>query len=334
MKEQILNKVKSIKDVQSLVSYKKRLWVHRKDGSLQEVLDTNELQDFLTDIYSYELKDDYILYQTSNLSKLYKTNISGGDSFIAEGEFSLRGANVIGDFHICVLAKMNNSKVISILDNSLNKLNDFRYESFPIVELEIGSILYKNGKFELKDLHTNITKWSYELPEGHKFQKYPNQYFLSGDTLIANIKEKGYPDFQHSLVALDLKTGKIKWFINNIPWLFFFNELKNQIFLIDNRGIKEINPLNGKETNFLDFGFETNVLIPSTFIDDEHINVFCRNESEGINDKIITISLSNMSIDRLFVLDSDKHYNFDTPILHRNRIYLFETYLNEVFIYE
>ncbi|QCK15573.1 hypothetical protein [Mangrovivirga cuniculi] len=332
MKSLNLKLSQKIPDIKSIRLYDENLWVHYNNGDLSLLSLSGSLNKHLSDVEYYEKYDNKIFYQSKNLESLKSINIKTLERNEIEGEFSLLGCNVYGQNFFYVLSlDSSKTKVLSVLSKDLVFHKHIPGDSIPVSEFENGMIYSKKGGLSFLNIETMSTEWYFEFSENEKFQKYPNQFLISGTNLILNISKKSGFDTSHSLLAIDLKKGVKKW-VRDIPWLFFQD--KNRIFIIQDNKLVEIDPETGNEINSLKFNSKSNFSIPLTSIKNDKLNAFSRFDKNHYKDEIHSISLNNMTYEAIYQLDNIETYNFKSPIIAMDKVFLHETFTNQLFVYE
>lgn len=197
---------------------------------------------------------------------------------------------------------------------------------------------FDDTKFEVLDIKTGKSLWSYELPEGYTIfgtiQLVENVLFFNTYKDLNRYKKK---------IGIDVKTGKVLWEHNfEIPYeknniADTLNKDNNLCYGYLAKKYQVYNPVTGEMVLEKDMSsyYEQGVSPDKNAIYDNKL-WFVSGKGENVKFGAVNLETSEMDFVKDFPLNTaeqnDEH--FDTPVYHNGKLYLRGVHYNTLYIFE
>lgn len=324
---------KIIKDVEKISIFSDGILYKSSKNELFSLKEESVI--LLDKVYDYEVFNQSIFYQESNLEALYILNLYFQKKEFISGIFSLRGAFHINENNIYILGKENTSKVIYIFDTKtflLKSIVNANY--FPKLSANNLCFCEKKDAIYCFDSLLNNNLWSYSLPEGFKIFGAPEII----DNVVYILAYTSHFQESHR-IGLDIETGNKIWEIsggvdkNTTPIHAKTFNPKDKLLYGLYKTFQVFNPKTGKllVNKIIEKANEDHFDAYSKAIYDDKL-WFVSGKYE--NCKFGYISLKTNEIEFLQDFPQENDEIFDTPIFHQNKLYLRGKYYNNLYIFE
>lgn len=314
-----MNLLEKIKDVEKISVFSDGILYKSSKNELFSLKEESVI--LLDKVYDYEVFNQTIFYQESNLEKLCLLNLYSQKKEFISGIFSLRGAFHINENNIYILGKENTSKVIYIFDTKtflLKSIVNANY--FPKLSANNLYFCEKKDAIYCFDSLLNQNLWSYTLPEGFKIF---GQVQVIDNLLILYAVDN---NFDHSkTITLDINSGNIKWELDNTIFCQIDDE-KKRLLGYAIRKYEVIDPFSGKiivQKSMMDY-YEKGLspVSPSNTIANGKLWFV---SGRGENAKFGRINIETSQVDFIQDFPLQNNGQLSKPVFHNGKLYLLDS---------
>uniref|UniRef100_UPI0039A43753 hypothetical protein n=1 Tax=Ornithobacterium rhinotracheale TaxID=28251 RepID=UPI0039A43753 len=314
-----MNLLEKIKDVEKISVFSDGILYKSSKNELFSLKEESVI--LLDKVYDYEVFNQTIFYQESNLEKLCLLNLYSQKKKFISGIFSLRGAFHINENNIYILGKENSSKVIYIFDTKTFLLKSITTANY-FPKLSANNLCFCEKKDAIYCFDTLLNKnlWSYSLPEGFKIF---GQVQMIDNLLILYAVDN---NFDHSkTIALDINSGNIKWELDNTIFCQIDDE-KKRLLGYAIRKYEVIDPFSGKiivQKSMMDY-YEKGLspVSPSNTIANGKLWFV---SGRGENAKFGRINIETSQVDFIQDFPLQNNGQLSKPVFHNGKLYLLDS---------